>query len=55
MLSDRGVAEVTIASFLIPTMRVFKPRRDSFGEQTDLEPTLGSAGEAAWRVFWLAR
>ena len=30
-ISDRGVAEVTIASFLIPTTRVFKPRRDSFG------------------------
>ena len=28
-ISDRGVVEVTIASFLIPTTRVFKPRRDS--------------------------
>ena len=47
--SKRGetCSEVTIASFLIPTTRVFKPRRDSFGGLTDLEPMPGSAGEAA--------
>ena len=41
------VTEVTIASFLIPTTRVFKLRRGSFGGLTDLEPTPGNAGEAA--------
>ena len=46
-ISDLGYASVTIASFLIPTTRVFKPRRDSFGGLTDLEPTPGSAREAA--------
>ena len=34
--SDRGVAEFIIASFLILTTRVFKPRRDSFGDLTDV-------------------
>ena len=40
-------------NLVIPTTRVFKPRRDSFSDLTDLEPMLGNAGEAAWRVFWL--
>ena len=36
-----------IASFSPLPLGLFKPRRDSFGGLTDLEPMLGSAGEAA--------